>query len=183
MRIKQQLLTICLALLTFIGCAGGIKGLVKHNVTTPASDQYTLYARGVSTGMQAEWLSEKDATTKARQELATSINNHIKALTKSATEQIGLGKDSELNTMFSDAVKQTVNQSLDFSLIHEGPVTTEIKGEFRSEVVIKLDLSPVNQEMMENIKQRKRLYERMRTSNLFKELESEIDSESSGQPE
>ena len=54
MRIKQQLLTICLALMTFIGCAGGIKGLVKNNLTTPASDQYTLYARGVSTEMRNE---------------------------------------------------------------------------------------------------------------------------------
>jgi len=115
--------------------------------------------------------------------LATSIQTHLKSLTKSASEQIGIGKDAELNTMFSEAIKQTVNQVMNFSTIHEGPVTTEKKGVYRSEVVVKLDLSPVNQEMMENLKQRKRLYERFRTSNLFKELESEIDSESTGQPE
>ena len=183
MKIKQQLLTICLALMTFIGCAGGIKGLVKHNVTTPASDQYTLYARGVSDGLRTESTSQRQAQLDARNNLATSIENHIKSLTKSAVEQIGLGNDSELNSMFSQAIKQTVNQTLSFSLIHEGPVTTQKKGIFRSEVVVKIDLGPVNQEMVESLKERKRLYERFRTSNLFKELESEIDSESTGQPE
>ena len=183
MRIKQQLLTICLALMTFIGCAGGIKGIVKHNVTTPASDQYTLYARGVSEGLMRENLSERAAQENARNELAASIQTHLKSLTKSASEQIGIGKDAELNTMFSEAIKQTVNQVMDFSTVHDGPVTTEKKGVYRSEVVYKLDLGPANQEMMENLKERKRLYERFRTSNLFKELESEIDSESSGQPE
>ena len=183
MRIKQQLLTICLALMTFIGCAGGIKGLVKQNVTAPASDQYTLYARGVSEGLMRENLSERAAQANARNELAATIQNHIKSLTKSAYEQIVLGKDAELNTMFSEAIKQTVNKVLNFSLVHDGPVTTKKKGIYRSEVVVKIDLGPVNQEMVESIKERKRLYERFRTSNLFKELESEIDSQSSGQPE
>ena len=180
MRIKRQLLTTCLVLMTLIGCAAGV---VKQKVTTPASDQYTLYARGVSEGLMRENLSERAAQANARNELATSIQTHLKSLTKSASEQIGIGKDAELNTMFSEAIKQTVNQVMNFSTIHEGPVTTEKKGVYRSEVVVKLDLSPVNQEMMENLKQRKRLYERFRTSNLFKELESEIDSGSSGPPE
>ena len=180
MRIKLQLITTCLVLMTVIGCAAGV---VKQRVTTPASDQYTLYARGVSDGLRTESTSQRQAQLDARNNLATSIETHIKSLTKSASEQIGLGNDSELNSMFSQAIKQTVNQTLSFSLIHEGPVTTEKKGIFRSEVVVKLDLGPVNQEMMENLKERKRLYERFRTSNLFKELESEIDSESSGQPE
>jgi ribosomal protein S20 len=180
MRIKLQLITTCLVLMTVIGCAAGV---VKQRVTTPASDQYTLYARGVSEGLMKENLSERAAQASARNELATSIQTHIKSLTKSAAEQIGLGKDAELNTMFSEAIKQTVDQVMSFSSVHEGPVTTEKKGIFRSEVVVKLELGPVNQEMMENLKERKRLYERFRTSNLFKELESEIDSESSGQPE
>jgi len=180
MRIKLQLLTTCLALMTIIGCAAGV---VKQRVTTPASDQYTLYARGVSDGLRMESASQSQAQLDARNNLATTVENHIKSLTKGAVEQIGLGKDSELNSMFSQAIKQTVNQTLNFSLVHEGPVTTQKKGIYRSEVVVKIDLGPVNQEMVESIKERKRLYERFRTSNLFKELESEIDSESSGQPE
>ena len=179
MRIKLQLLTTCLALMTIIGCAG----VVKQRVTTPASDQYTLYARGVSDGLRMESASQSQAQLDARNNLATTIENHIKSLTKSAAEQIGLGKDSELNSMFSQAIKQTVNQTLNFSLVHDGPLTTEKKGIYRSEVVVKIDLGPVNQEMVESIKERKRLYERFRTSNLFKELESEIDSGSSGPPE
>ena len=180
MRIKLQLLTTCLALMTIIGCFAGV---VKQRVTTPASDQYTLYARGVSEGMPTENASERQAQTSARNELGATIETHIRSLTKSATEAIGLGKDAELNTMFSEAIKQTVNKVLNFSLVHDGPVTTKKKGIYRSEVVYKIDLGPVNQEMMDSIKERKRLYERFRTSNLFKELESEIDSESSGQPE
>ena len=180
MRKKLQLLTTSLVLMTVIGCAAGI---VKQRVKAPLSDQYTLYARGVSDGLRMESASERQAQLDARNNLATSIENHIKSLTKSASEQIGLGKDSELNSMFSQAIKQTVNQTLNFSIIHEGPITTKKKGIFRSEVVVKIDLSPVNQEMMENLKQRKRLYERFRTSNLFKELENEIDTQSSGQPE
>ena len=55
----------------------------------------------------------------------------------------------------------------------------ENRNGFRAEVIYKVDIGPVNKSILENIKQRKNLYERFRTSELFKELEEEIEKKES----
>ncbi len=165
-----------MAILLLIGCASAPKRLV-----TPASDEYTIYARGLSTDQEIEEEADRAANLNAREELSASIESHIKSLTKRAREQIGLGKDAELNSQFSVAIKSTVNEALGFSVPFKTAETRWVKrlNAFRAEVIYKVDIGPLNQRMLENIKQRKNLYERFRTSELFNELEEEIDKEES----
>ena len=172
---KKQITTM-MAILLLIGCASAPKRLV-----TPASDEYTLYARGLSTDQLVEEEADGAAVLNARNALAATIETHIKSLTKRAREQIGIGKDAELNSQFSTAIKATVNQSLNFSSEYAVTETRwdKKRNGFRSEVIYKVDIGPLNQRMLENIKQRKNLYERFRTSELFNELEEEIDKEES----
>ncbi|MBC8487292.1 MAG: LPP20 family lipoprotein [Bacteroidetes bacterium] len=170
---KKQIASI-LAILLLVGCASSPKRLV-----TPPSDEYTLYARGLSTDQLVEEEADAAAALNARNELAASIENHIKSLTKRAREQIGIGKDAELNSQFSQAIKQTVDQTLNFSTLYKSAETIKKRNAFRAEVIYKIDIGPVNKRIMENIKQRQNLYERFRTSELFKELEEEIEKEGS----
>jgi len=126
--------------------------------------------------MLVEEEADISAGLNARNELATSIETHIKSLTKRAREQIGIGKDAELNSQFSEAIKQTVDQTLNFSTQCDAATTVwdKERNGFRAEVCYKIEVGPVNARMMENIKERKMLYERFRTSELFRELEDEI---------
>jgi|TARA_Y100000310_G_scaffold59576_1_gene54968 hypothetical protein len=148
-------------------------------VEVPPSDEFTLYARGLSTGMMREEDADRRAALSARNELATSIETHIKSLTKDAMEQIGMGKDADLTSLFSSAIKATVDQTLRFSVLHSAKPTIwdERMNGFRAEVVYKLNIGPINEQMLDNIKQRKNLYEQFRASELFNELEDEIEKQ------
>ena len=128
--------------------------------------------------------SEEDAWILAQQRMAGFIDTHVKGLTKRAREQIGLGKDAELNSMFSQATKATVNQSLKFMTVYGNYKTTgSSKKGYKTVVWGKLNCGPINDEMMENLIIRQRLNERLRTSQLFTELEDEIAKGGSPKPE
>ncbi len=171
---KHVLLISISAIILLMGCAAK----QPERLVVPQSDEFTLYGRGLSTDQLIEEEADAAAALSARNELATSIEAHIKSLTKRAREQIGFGEDAELNSQFTSAMKQTVNQTLNFSTLYKAHTTVwdkKVNG-FRAEVIYKVNIGPINQKMMENIKQRQNLYERMRTSDLFQELEEEIQT-------
>ena len=170
---KKQIVSI-LAVLLFVGCA-----TTSMRLMTPPSDQYTLYARGLSTDQMVEEEADEVAILNARNQLAATLEARLKSLTKRAREQVGIGKDAELNSQYSIAIKQTVDQALNFSSPHAIAETKWVKklNAYRAEVIYKVQIGPAKEQMMENIKQRKKLYERFRTGELFKELEKEIDKE------
>jgi len=161
------------AILLLMGCAS----THPDRLVVPASDEFTLYARGLSTDQLIEEEADASAILNARNELASAIEAKINSLTKRAREQIGVGKDAELNSQYSSAVKQTVSQTLNFSTLYKAHTTVwdkKVNG-FRAEVIYKVSIGPINQKLMENIKQRQNLYERFRTTQLFDELEKEIE--------
>ena len=169
---KKGRLTIIATFLFILGCASSGN---KRTIVVPVFTGETLYAYGVATRVM-EQQSIEAARLNARNELASQIETHVRSLTKNASEQVGIGRDTEINNLFSSAVKATVDQTLNFSVPHEPPVTKDVEnGQNRTEVVYKLDVGPVNQAMLDNIKERKMLNERMRTSELFNELEEEIE--------
>lgn len=161
-----------LSIVAMLGCAGS-------RIPLPKSDEFTLYARGLSTDQTKEENADAAAKMVGRNELATMIQVHIRSLTKQASEQVGIGKNSELNSLFSQAIKQTVDQTFSGSTLHDAAVTKWVRRlkAYRAEVVMKIDTGPVNEQMLDNIKQRQRLYERFRTSALFKEMEEEIEKQ------
>lgn len=174
---KRTIISI-LVILLFAGC-GSWFASNQLRLVTPNSDQYTLYARGLSTDQMVEEEADEMAILNARNQLAATLEARLKSLTKRAREQIGIGKDAELNSQYSIAIKQTVDQSLNFSSQHAVAETKWVKklNAYRAEVIYKVQIGPAKEQMMENIKQRKKLYERFRTSQLFQELEEEIDKE------
>ena len=109
---KKQITTM-MAILLLIGCASAPKRLM-----VPASDEYTLYARGLSTHIPLEAKADADAKLQARNELVAAIESRVKSLTKSAYEQIGIGKDAELNSQFSQVIKSIVNETINISVEH-----------------------------------------------------------------
>ena len=165
-------LTIVATFLFIIGCASNLNWL-----NVPPSNDETFYAGGYAT-MPRQKESSQSAVLMARQELASQIETHITALTKEAYEQVGIGKDPEINAIFSNAVKATVDQSLAFSVPNIPSISKNVKNnQVRTEVVYKLDVGPVNQAMLDNIKERQMLYQRFRTGELFNELEENIEKE------
>ncbi len=159
-----------------IGCAGSKP---SERLPVPKSDEFTLYARGLSTDQQIEEMADRASELQARNALASAIETHIRSLTKQAAEQVGIGNDSEQNRLFSQAIKATVDQTLVGSVVHSAAVTRWDKrtAAFRAEVVMKIDVSAVNQSMIDNLKQRQLLYQRLRTGELFRELEEDIEKE------
>jgi len=170
---KKQII-VGITILLIVGCASTYTRLV-----VPKSDEFTVYARGLSTDQLIEEEADAAAVLNARNGLASNIETHIKSLTKRAREQVGIGKDAELNSQFSGAIIATVDQTLNFSSEYSVNPTVwdKKKNGYRAEVIYKINTGPVNKKMMENIKKRKNLYERFRTSELFRELENKIEKE------
>ena len=170
---RTSLILCVLSGIFIIGCAGKM----YDRIEVPPSDEFTLYARGLSTDQQLEEAADRAAVLNARNELASALEVHIKSLTKSATEQVGINQDAELNRMFTEAIKATVDQTLNFSVLHDAKQTIwdkRVPG-WRAEVVYKIDLTVANRNLLDNVKERQRLYERLRSGELWQELEDEIE--------
>ena len=91
----KKLIVSMVAILLLIGCASTTKvvpsrqtrpAITPKRLVTPASDEYMLYARGLSTDQLVEEEADRAAILRARQQLAATIETHIKSLTKQARE-------------------------------------------------------------------------------------------------
>ena len=113
------------------------------------------------------------AKVRARTEMAHIISTKVDSLRKQFAEEIGEGKGSEVNAMFSSADKHLASQEL------AGTAPTDIKYQTKDGITTAYALVEQNPKIlasaMENIgQQNKNMYTRFRASQAFKELDDEV---------
>lgn len=119
-------------------------------------------------------IATDQAKTRARTEMAVTIKVKIDALKKDFSEQIGEGKNAELNTLFSSAAKQLASVEL------TGTAATDVKYETTSDGLTKayalVEQNPkIVAQALENAgADNKAMYTRFRSSQAYKELEDEL---------
>jgi hypothetical protein len=151
-----------------IGCASTIPPWYPK----PASDaNYFLAANtAVSRDMQ---LAVDKAAVGGRTEVARQVEVKVMGLQKKFDEEVGLPKDGQLLTQFTQASKTVVSTSLSGSRIMEQKIVKEGDG-WRAYVLVGYPIGAASEALMKQISKNNNMYTRFRSSEVFKEMDEEV---------
>jgi hypothetical protein len=183
---KAHLLVVVIMILgLFSGCASTEKAKTITPVANekmieqapswylqPPQDDGMVYGTGTATSRDMQ-MSKDKAAHAARLNIASNLESHFTSLTKRFQEEVGTDVDAQYLEQFTQASKDVVDQTLsgveqvDLKMSAEG-------GIFRVYVLLKLDLEAANNRLLEKVKQNEELLTRMRSTEVFQELESTV---------
>jgi len=110
----------------------------------------------------------------ARKNLAQQVQVKIKNLEKNFAEEVGMGKKSEINALFSSATKSVTSQELNGSVPKVQKYATADNGITTAYVLMILDPNIIAKAIAQQSTSNKSLYQRFRASKAFAELDQEI---------
>jgi len=151
---------------------------------TPPQDPNFLFATGTATSRDMQLARDK-ASDAARMDMSKSIETRFEGLSKRFQEEVGTAMEAQYLDQFTQASKAVVSQVLTGVSIDQSTVANE-GGVFRFYVLLKMPVGASSEALLNRIKQQEQLYTRFRSSEVFKELETETqkfeDWKKSGNP-
>jgi hypothetical protein len=140
---------------------------------SPPQDPNFLFATGTATSRDMQLARDK-ASDAARMDMAKAIETHFSGLSKRFQEEVGTTADAQYLDQFTQATKSVVSQVLTGVSIDQSTMTAE-GGIFRAYVLLKMSLAASDQSLLNKIKQQEQLYTRFRSTQVFDELQKEVD--------
>jgi hypothetical protein len=123
-------------------------------------------------------LSVNKATVDAASRLAATIESEMEGYTKRVQEETGLGADSDLIDSYSQTQGQIIATSLkDYTVAKKEILEQKSNNQdiFRSYILIEWDEGAANKRLLDKIKADEQLYNAMRASELFDEMEAKVE--------
>ena len=139
----------------------------------PPSDEDSLFAAATATSRDLQVAINK-AQTQARTDLAQQMAVRMANLTKQFQEETGLGEESEFLTQFSSATKAVTEETLVGVRTSKRKVTPD-SGLYRAYVLMSLPIGKANMLLSERLRANEALHTRLRSTQAFRDLESELD--------
>ncbi|MFB6248024.1 MAG: LPP20 family lipoprotein [Salinibacter sp.] len=134
----------------------------------PESEQYLFgTATAVSDGLQT---ALKKAETRARGDIASTVEVRFQGLTKDFQEEAG----DEYLEQFTQAQKEVVSQFLRGTQVRQQKVLEE-DGRFRAYVLMEMPIGQASKQLLSKLKQNEALYTRFRASEAFQELQNAVE--------
>ena len=187
--IIKKILFIAILVFAFQQCAskktdlnpeasrGTIKGAPSWYLETGKKDGFKLVsATATSQDMQ---LAINKASVDAGNTLASMVRSEMNALVKRVREETGREDDSELLDQFSQVQEQVVATTLQDWSVSKKEVMREknSKGKniFRAYVLIEWDEGAAQKRLLDRIKNEKDIYEAIRATELYEEMEDKVE--------
>ncbi len=178
---KRFISIACLLLVSIalIGCGGNkkanktkMKEIPKWFLETPNDPNYVIAASSaVSRDLQ---MAVNTATEEARVQIARELETKVSGLFKRFREEVGVGEDAEFLTQTTDVSKSVVSTTLNGTKVRKKEIVQE-GGGIRAYVLMEMALGPVNEALLNKIKDQKNMYTRFRASQGFQELEKDVE--------
>ena len=187
--IIKKILFIAILVFAFQQCAGKktdlnpeasmgtIKGAPEWYLETGKKEGFKLVsASATSQDMQ---LAINKAGVDAGNTLASMVRSEMNALVKRVREETGREDDSELLDQFSQVQEQVVATTLQDWSVSKKEVMREknSKGKniFRAYVLIEWDEGAAQKRLLDRIKNEKDIYEAIRATELYEEMEDKVE--------
>ena len=121
-------------------------------------------------------IAKQKAIADAQGKLAEIFSNKVNRLKKNYQEEVGQGKQSEVNELFSIAQTSFAQKVLIGATEKDSKTLTNDNGEYRVAVLVAITPKQINMSLMDEMSAGKpQLYQRFRSSQAFEELQKEID--------
>ncbi|HSQ75334.1 MAG TPA: hypothetical protein VLT13_07240 [Bacteroidota bacterium] len=166
-------------LLLIAGCGGSPETLQATKTGDipdwyPNAPQEALYVRAANTAVSQDLQVAVDkASTGARAELGRILDTKVNALQKRFEEETGTAEDATLLQQFTQATKLVVSTNMNGSKMKDQR-TVRDGNNWRAYVLMELPIGAANAQLMDEIKKNKELYTRFRASEVYKELDTEV---------
>lgn len=173
-----------------VSCGGGPQTLQSTSEcdipdwysNVPADANYLLAAR-TATSQDMQMALDK-ATTDGRAEIGRQTELKIQGLQKRFDEEVGLNADTQLMSQFTQANKTVVSTSLSGSRVRTQELCKD-GSMWRAYVLVEYPIGAANEALMQQIRNNNEMNTRLRASQAYKDLDSEVQKyeESKKEPE
>lgn len=116
------------------------------------------------------------ATLDASAKLAGQIESDMSGYVKRAREESGFDLDSRIIDRFSEVQEQVITTSLTDYRVAKKKVGKEWGGTYRAYVLIEWDEGAAQERLLKRIKENQELYDAMRATELFGEMERKVEA-------
>lgn len=149
-----------------------MKGLQELSIDIIEDGGIAAYGEGLSTRRD---IAKEKARASADGALAEIFNKKIDRLKKNYLEEVGQGKDSEVNELFSVVTKELTSQVLVGAYEKDSKLIQNNKDEYLCGIVMAITPNTLNLSILDEMKNNKpELYQRFRASQAFEELDKEL---------
>ncbi|MEI7811365.1 MAG: hypothetical protein WCJ01_02955 [Ignavibacteria bacterium] len=139
-------------------------------------DEGGIAAVGEGFSKRADFARQK-AHADAEGKLAEIFSTKVDRLKKNFQEEVGQGRESEVNELFSVAQKSFTQKTLIGAVEKDTKILSNDKGEYRIGLLLAITPKTVNMSLMDEMQSGKpQLYQRFRASKAFEDLQKEIDN-------
>ncbi|MFN3820824.1 MAG: hypothetical protein ACK4OO_00700 [bacterium] len=145
-----------------------------HWFLNPPKDPNYIIATGTATSRDMQLARDKAADA-ARLEVAKTIETRFQGLSKRFQEEVGTAEDAQYLDMFTQATKAVVSTILSGVSVDQTEIAAE-GGVYRAYVLVKMPLGATSQALLNKIKQQEQLYTRFRATQVFDELNKEVEN-------
>jgi ribosomal protein S20 len=122
-------------------------------------------------------LAKQKATANAEANLARIFERKVESLSKNFQEEVGQGRRSEINELFSSVSKTISKKVLTGAFTKDYKVMQNDRGEYLYGILLAVTPKSVNMSLLDEMQnQNKELYQRFRASKAFEELQKEMAS-------
>ena len=188
---KINTITITMILVLIMGCGSTTKGpnlapeptrktmknIPDWFVNTPKKEGYRYQsATAVSQDLQ---LAVNKAVLDAANQLSGAMDSEMNALVKRVREETGLGRNSDILDRFSQTQEQIISSSLqNYDVIKKEiyEESSDTRDLFRAYVLIEWDVGATQKKILAQIKADKEIYDAMRATDLYEEMEEKVEA-------
>jgi len=122
-------------------------------------------------------IAKQKAVANAEMNLAAIFEKKIQGLKKNFQEEVGQGKSSEVNELFSSVSKTVIKKTLKGAIVKNYKILQNDKGEYLYGVLMVISPKTVNMSILDEMQAgNPKLYQRFRASKAFEELQKEMDN-------
>ena len=185
---KYLILTVVAFMIIGCGPVGGpdlspeptrkiMKNIPDWYLNTPSKDGFR-YSAATATSQDLQ-LSVNKATLDAASRLAATIESEMEGYTKRVQEETGLGADSDILDRYSQTQGQIIATSLKDYTVAKKEILEEKSNNqdiFRSYILLEWDEGAANKRLLDQIKADKELYDAVRATDLFNEMEEKVEA-------
>ena len=153
-----------------------MKNIPDWYLNTPSKEGFR-YEAATATSQDLQ-LSVNKATLDAASRLAATIESEMEGYTKRVQEETGLGADSDILDRYSQTQGQIIATSLKDYTVAKKEILEEKSNNqdiYRSYILIEWDEGAANKRLLDKIKADEQLYNAIRASELFDEMEAKVE--------
>ena len=187
---KNNMIMILFITLFFSGCGSSkgpnlspeptrkvMKNIPNWYIKTPKKEGFR-YAGATATSRDLQ-LAVNKATQDAATQCAGSMDSEMNALVKRVREETGVSTDSDILDRFSQTQEQIISISLnDYDIVKKEILeeSSDSQDIFRAYILIEWDEGAAQKRLLDRIKADKEIYDAIRASELYEEMEQKVEA-------